>query len=89
MRFSNSYASRAVRIAHGQCLDHHGVGEPYLPLIEALTRLAGAPDGAVVKKILAAQAPSWLAQMLAVDAFGARYAGNSRPRDTRAQCCAS
>jgi len=56
-------APNGVRIAHGQCLDHHGVGEPYLPLIEALTRLAGAPDGAVVRKILAAQAPSWLAQM--------------------------
>src|SRR5262245_22567184 len=49
--------SHAARIAHGQCLDHHGVGEPYLPLIEALTRLAGTADGAVVKKILAAQAP--------------------------------
>src|SRR6185503_2975508 len=41
--------ARAARIAQGQCLDHHGVGEPYLPLIEALTRLAGAPDGAVMK----------------------------------------
>jgi len=55
--------AHAARIAHGQCLDHHGVGEPYLPLIEALTRLAGASDGAAVKKILAAHAPSWLAQM--------------------------
>ena len=34
--------ARTAQIAHGQCLDHHGVGEPYLPLIEALTRLAGA-----------------------------------------------
>ena len=55
--------TQAVRIAQGQCLDHHGVGEPYLPLIEALTRLAGGQDGAAVKEILAAQAPSWLAQM--------------------------
>ena len=29
-------AAHPVRTAHGQCLDHHGVGEPYLPLIEAL-----------------------------------------------------
>jgi DNA-binding winged helix-turn-helix (wHTH) protein/predicted ATPase len=52
-----------VKIAHGQCLDHHGVGEPYLPLIEALTRLASGRDGTAVKEILWAQAPSWLAQM--------------------------
>jgi DNA-binding winged helix-turn-helix (wHTH) protein/predicted ATPase len=56
-------ATHAVKIAHGQCLDHHGVGEPYLPLIEALTRLAGGRDGAAVKEILSAQAPSWLAHM--------------------------
>jgi DNA-binding winged helix-turn-helix (wHTH) protein/tetratricopeptide (TPR) repeat protein len=52
-----------AKVAHGQCLDHHGVSEPYLPLIEALTRLAGASRGAAVKTILAKQAPSWLAQM--------------------------
>ena len=45
-------ASQTVKVAHGQCLDHHGVGEPYLPLIEALTRLAGGADGAAVKEIL-------------------------------------
>src|SRR5258705_5248840 len=56
-------ARHVVRIALGQCLDHHGVGEPYLPLIEALTRLAGAPDGASAKEVLSAHAPSWLAQM--------------------------
>jgi DNA-binding winged helix-turn-helix (wHTH) protein len=55
--------THAVKIAHGQCLDHHGVCEPYLPLIEALTRLAGGQDGQAVKEILWNQAPSWLAQM--------------------------
>src|SRR5262249_36051351 len=34
--------AHAARVALGQCLDHHGAGEPYLPLIEALTRLAQA-----------------------------------------------
>ncbi len=56
----------AMRLAHGQCLDHHGVGEPFLPLIEAMTRLAGAPDGAAVKDVLSTHAPSWLAQMPAL-----------------------
>lgn len=50
-------------IAHGQCLDHHGVGEPYLPLIEAVTRLATSANGDRVRRILAARAPSWLALM--------------------------
>ena len=52
-----------VEIAYGQCLDHHGVGEPYLPLIEAFARLAGDQDGSTVREILSNQAPSWLAQM--------------------------
>ena len=36
-----------LRLAHGQCIEHHGAGEPYLPLLEALARLcrqAGADD---------------------------------------------
>ena len=61
--FADRLDRAAMRLAHGQCLDHHGVGEPYLPLIEALTRLAGAADGAAVKDILSTHAPSWLAQM--------------------------
>lgn len=73
----------AVKIAVGQCLDHHGVGEPYLPLIEAVTRLAGAPDGESVKEILAAQAPSWLAQMPSLWSRSERRALEARGRPTR------
>ncbi len=75
--------AHAVRIAHGQCLDHHGFGEPYLPLIEALTRLAGGPDGAAVKQILSAQAPSWLSQMPALWTRSERSALATRGRPTR------
>jgi DNA-binding winged helix-turn-helix (wHTH) protein/predicted ATPase len=75
--------AQTVRIAHGQCLDHHGVGEPYLPLIEALTRLARAPDGAVLKEILASQAPSWLAQMPSLWSPAERSALEARGRATR------
>jgi predicted ATPase len=71
------------RIAHGQCVDHHGVGEPYLPLIEALTRLARAPDGAAVKEILVRQAPSWLAQMPSLWTRAERSALEARGRATR------
>jgi DNA-binding winged helix-turn-helix (wHTH) protein len=61
--FERLRVAHPVRTAHGQCLDHHGVGEPYLPLIEALMRLAGGSDGDDVKAVLATHAPSWLAQM--------------------------
>ena len=73
----------SIRIAHGQCLDHHGIGEPYLPLIEALTRLAGSADGADVKAILAAQAPSWLAQMPSLWSRSERSVLEGRSRATR------
>jgi DNA-binding winged helix-turn-helix (wHTH) protein/predicted ATPase len=73
----------AVRIAHGQCLDHHGVGEPYLPLIEAWTRLAGGQDGSAVKEILSVQAPSWLAQMPSLWTRSERSALEARSRPTR------
>lgn len=72
-----------ARIAHGQCLDHHGVGEPYLPLIEALMRLAGAPDSATVKETLTAHAPSWLAQMPSLWTPAERSAFQMRGRATR------
>jgi DNA-binding winged helix-turn-helix (wHTH) protein/predicted ATPase len=76
-------SAHVIRIAHGQCLDHHGVGEPYLPLIEALTRLAGGQDGAAVKEILSAQAPSWLAQMPSLWTRSERSTLEARGRATR------
>jgi DNA-binding winged helix-turn-helix (wHTH) protein/predicted ATPase len=76
-------AAHPLRTAHGQCLDHHGVGEPYLPLIEALTRLAGGADGDDVKEILATHAPSWLAQMPSLWSRSDRGALAARGRATR------
>jgi DNA-binding winged helix-turn-helix (wHTH) protein/predicted ATPase len=74
---------RRVRIAEGQCLDHHGVGEPYLPLIEAMTRLAGSVEGGDVKAILATHAPSWLAQMPSLWTKSDRAVLQARGRATR------
>ncbi len=75
--------AHAVKIAHGQCLDHHGFGEPYLPLIEALTRLAQDRDGKGIKEILSAQAPSWLAQMPSLWTRSDRSLLQARGRATR------
>jgi predicted ATPase len=76
-------AGHAVRIAHGQCLDHHGVGEPYLPLIEAFTRLALGRDGAPIKDVLSAQAPSWFALMPSLWTQSDRDRLGARGRATR------
>lgn len=50
-------------VALGQCVEHRGAGEPYLPVLEALGRLCRQePDGQIVE-LLARQAPMWLSQM--------------------------
>ena len=81
--FTDRLDRSAVKIAHGQCLDHHGVGEPYLPLIEALTRLGAPAEGARIKTILATHAPSWLAQMPSLWTRSERSALEARGRATR------
>lgn len=52
-----------VWLGHGQCVDHYGAGEAYLPLLEALGRLCRGPNGNDLVALLRRQAPSWLAQM--------------------------
>jgi DNA-binding winged helix-turn-helix (wHTH) protein len=56
-------AEGAVWIGHGQCIDHYGAGEAYLPVIEALGRLCRGPEGSHILTWLRQHAPSWLAQM--------------------------
>ena len=50
-------------IGQGQCIDQHGQGEAYLPILEALDRLARGPEGEMVRKHLQHYAPTWLVQM--------------------------
>ena len=52
-----------LRIGRGQCLDHHGSGEAYLPVLEALERLCRGPEGPGLVKTLRHQAPTWVVQM--------------------------
>jgi DNA-binding SARP family transcriptional activator len=52
-----------LRIARGQCIEHRGPGEPYLPLLEAFGRLCREPGGARVVALLAERAPTWAVQM--------------------------
>jgi DNA-binding winged helix-turn-helix (wHTH) protein len=50
-------------VLQGQCLDQHGVGEPYMPLLSALGQLCREPHGDRVTALLMQCAPTWLVQM--------------------------
>ncbi len=68
----------------GPCLDHHGADEPYLPMIDALTRgLASAPDGRDLLRLLSHQAPGSAGHALAVDTRRARVLYRARRGDIR------
>lgn len=58
--------STGLLTAHGQCIEHHGVGEAYLPVLEALGRLCRGDGGAELIALLRRAAPTWLAQMPAL-----------------------
>ena len=47
----------------GQCIEHYGEGEAYLPVLEALGPLAARPGNTVLLDLLRRYAPSWLAQL--------------------------
>ena len=48
---------------YGQCLDHRGPGEAYMPVLEALSRMCREAAGEDLIKFLARCAPTWLVQM--------------------------
>lgn len=56
-------ATGPVRIGRGQCVEHYGAGEAYLPVLDALTRLCRVPEAEAVVQALARHAPTWLVQM--------------------------
>jgi predicted ATPase/DNA-binding winged helix-turn-helix (wHTH) protein len=56
-------ATEKVWIAKGQCLEHYGAGEAFLPVFEALGNLADEVALADFVPLLRRFAPSWLAQM--------------------------
>ena len=56
-------AGRGVRIACGQCVEHYGEGEPYLPLLEALGQLSRGPHHRDVLDAVRRYAPMWLVQL--------------------------
>jgi DNA-binding winged helix-turn-helix (wHTH) protein len=67
-------ATAHVWVGHGQCIDHYGAGEAYLPVLEALTRLGRGPGGDQLVTLLRQYAPSWLGQMPTLLSAAAREA---------------
>ncbi|NOT54830.1 MAG: AAA family ATPase, partial [Deltaproteobacteria bacterium] len=53
-------------ITRGQCIEHYGAGEAYLPILDALEHLCRAPGGDHLVELLDRYAPTWLVQMPAV-----------------------
>ena len=75
----------AVLFASARCLETRGPAEPYMPVLEALTRLGRGPARRQLVEALTRLAPSWLGQLPALvdeaslDAARAR-ALRGRPR---------
>ena len=59
-------SSGAVLAGWSQCAEHHGQGEAYQPLLEALTRLSRDPGVEDLPATLSRYAPTWLAQLPAL-----------------------
>jgi hypothetical protein len=79
----------ALWIGHGQCIEHYGAGEAYLPVLEALGRLCQEPGGQELITLLARQAPTWVVQMpwlvtdTALEALQRRVIGATQERMLR------
>ena len=53
-------------IAWGQCVEHYGASEAYLPILEALGRLCRQSGGERLIEVLKRYAPTWLVKMPAL-----------------------
>ena len=52
-----------VHIVRGQCLQHYGHAEAYLPVLDGLSQCCRGPDGTRVIDLLRQYAPAWLPQL--------------------------
>jgi DNA-binding winged helix-turn-helix (wHTH) protein len=70
-----------VACVRGQCVEHDGSGEPYLPVLEALAELCRIDTAAPA--LLRAVAPSWLLQLPWLSSAAERDALRRELGDTR------
>src|SRR5262245_42134895 len=63
-QFLESLGNRTdLHLSHGQCIEHYGAGDAYLPLLEMGARLCQGPEGAQAIALLRQYAPTWLVQL--------------------------
>ena len=78
-----------IWVTYGQCIEQHGAGEAFLPVLDALGRLARGAGGAQLIEILRTYAPMWLVQLPALidgeegEALQHKVHGASRERMLR------
>ncbi|HEX2250832.1 MAG TPA: AAA family ATPase [Gemmatimonadales bacterium] len=58
-----AHEGQDVLVTSGQCLEHHGPTEPYMPIFDALDRLFRSNPELNLVKTLALCGPSWLMEM--------------------------
>ena len=80
-------SEKNIRIGRGQCLEHYGTSEAYLPVLEAVTRLCR--ENRQIIDVLRSHAPMWLLQMPSLlegsdrEALGREVSGATRERMLR------
>jgi DNA-binding winged helix-turn-helix (wHTH) protein/predicted ATPase len=78
-----------ILVAHGQCLEHYGAAEAYLPVLDGFSKLLRSSGGVQALDLMRHQAPMWLTQMPSVipqserDSLQSQVAGSSRERMLR------
>ena len=78
-----------LRVGRGQCVEQYGVGEAYLPVLEALGRMSREAHGNELVSTLRRFAPTWLVQLPALlsdsefEAVQQRVQGATRERMLR------
>lgn len=82
-------ADKGVWVGWGQCIEHYGAGEAYLPVLEALGRLGREGGHERFLEVLRERAPTWLVQMPALvsaaelEALQHKVQGTTRERMLR------
>jgi DNA-binding winged helix-turn-helix (wHTH) protein/predicted ATPase len=69
-------------VVRGQCLEHFGSGEAYLPLLDGFSRLCRSSVGEQVSGVLREQAPSWVGHMISMGSPAER--NHPQPQSTGA-----
>ena len=86
---SSAGLAEPVWIGRGQCIEHYGTGEAYMPVLEALGRLCREPEGEQLIDVLSRYAPTWLVQLPALLKADDFEHSSARCRGRRTSgCCA-